>query len=75
MSIDLLNVYRVILLDGKWGVTEILNIQLNVVSVVNLVKAVGTAVEFFVHVTHFLVHAFSSLYPTEKLLREIIFNS
>uniref|UniRef100_A0A162AB83 SSD domain-containing protein n=1 Tax=Daucus carota subsp. sativus TaxID=79200 RepID=A0A162AB83_DAUCS len=38
------------------GVMAILNIQLNAVSVVNLVMAVGIAVEFCVHITHaFLV--------------------
>ncbi|KAL8135782.1 hypothetical protein AgCh_010405 [Apium graveolens] len=38
------------------GVMAILNIQLNAVSVVNLVMAVGIAVEFCVHLTHaFLV--------------------
>lgn len=42
----------------------ILNIQLNAVSVVNLVMAVGIAVEFCVHLTHaFLVRAFCSLIP------------
>ncbi|XP_059634533.1 uncharacterized protein LOC132276909 [Cornus florida] len=34
------------------GVMAILNIQLNAVSVVNLVMAVGIAVEFCVHITH-----------------------
>ncbi|XP_071923445.1 uncharacterized protein [Coffea arabica] len=38
------------------GVMAILNIQLNAVSVVNLVMSVGIAVEFCVHITHaFLV--------------------
>lgn len=47
----------------------ILNIQLNAVSVVNLVMAVGIAVEFCVHITHaFLVDAFCSLYPSFVLL-------
>lgn len=34
------------------GVMAILNIQLNAVSVVNLVMAVGISVEFCVHMTH-----------------------
>ncbi|KAF9608783.1 hypothetical protein IFM89_011552 [Coptis chinensis] len=34
------------------GVMAILNIQLNAVSVVNLVMAIGIAVEFCVHITH-----------------------
>ncbi|MED6146660.1 NPC intracellular cholesterol transporter 1 [Stylosanthes scabra] len=34
------------------GVMAILNIQLNAVSVVNLVMSVGIAVEFCVHMTH-----------------------
>ncbi|CAK9178319.1 unnamed protein product [Ilex paraguariensis] len=37
------------------GVMAILNIQLNAVSVVNLVMAVGIAVEFCVHITHAFV--------------------
>lgn len=37
----------------------ILNIQLNAVSVVNLVMSVGIAVEFCVHITH----AFSVSFP------------
>lgn len=45
--------YKMILVQG---VMAILNIQLNAVSVVNLVMAVGIAVEFCVHITHaFLV--------------------
>ncbi|GJZ54734.1 Niemann-Pick C1 protein-like protein [Tanacetum coccineum] len=34
------------------GVMAILNIQLNAVSVVNLVMSVGIAIEFCVHITH-----------------------
>lgn len=34
------------------GVMAILNIQLNAMSVVNLIMAVGIAVEFCVHITH-----------------------
>lgn len=34
------------------GVMAVLNIQLNAMSVVNLVMSVGIAVEFCVHVTH-----------------------
>lgn len=34
------------------GLMAILNIQLNVVSIVNLVMSVGIAVEFYVHITH-----------------------
>lgn len=38
------------------GVMAILKIQLNAVSVVNLIMSVGIAVEFCVHITHaFLV--------------------
>ncbi|XP_057974422.1 uncharacterized protein LOC131162209 isoform X2 [Malania oleifera] len=40
------------------GVMAILNIQLNAVSIVNLVMSVGIAVEFCVHITHaFLVNS------------------
>lgn len=45
--------------DVMQGVMAILNIQLNAVSVVNLVMSVGIAVEFCVHVTH----AFSVSFP------------
>lgn len=38
--------------DNLQGVMAILGIQLNAVSVVNLVMAVGIAVEFCVHITH-----------------------
>lgn len=42
------------------GVMAILKIQLNAVSVVNLVMSVGIAVEFCVHITHaFLVSLLS----------------
>lgn len=46
----------VMILVDLLGVMAILNIQLNAVSVVNLVMSVGIAVEFCVHITHaFLV--------------------
>ncbi|CAH1435314.1 unnamed protein product [Lactuca virosa] len=46
----------VMILVDMLGVMAILNIQLNAVSVVNLVMSVGIAVEFCVHITHaFLV--------------------
>ena len=42
------------------GVMAILNIQLNAVSVVNLVMSIGIAVEFCVHISHaFSVSMFS----------------
>ncbi|KAH0684970.1 hypothetical protein KY285_022517 [Solanum tuberosum] len=54
-SAIILLVLTMIVLD-LMGVMAILNIQLNAVSVVNLVMAVGIAVEFCVHITHaFLV--------------------
>ncbi|KAI3517965.1 hypothetical protein L1887_06233 [Cichorium endivia] len=46
----------VMILVDLLGVMAVLNIQLNAVSVVNLVMSVGIAVEFCVHITHaFLV--------------------
>ncbi|KAK4351829.1 hypothetical protein RND71_027347 [Anisodus tanguticus] len=54
-SAIILLVLTMIVLD-LMGVMAILEIQLNAVSVVNLVMAVGIAVEFCVHITHaFLV--------------------
>ncbi|KAF3628716.1 putative serine/threonine-protein kinase Cx32, chloroplastic-like [Capsicum annuum] len=54
-SAIILLVLTMIVLD-LMGVMAILKIQLNAVSVVNLVMAVGIAVEFCVHITHaFLV--------------------
>ncbi|XP_019187240.1 PREDICTED: Niemann-Pick C1 protein-like [Ipomoea nil] len=54
-SAIILLVLAMIVLDIM-GVMAILNIQLNAVSVVNLVMSVGIAVEFCVHITHaFLV--------------------
>lgn len=38
--------------DALQGVMAILDIQLNAISVVNLVMSVGIAVEFCVHITH-----------------------
>ncbi|CAH9050115.1 unnamed protein product [Cuscuta europaea] len=46
----------VMIVVDMMGIMAILNIQLNAVSVVNLVMSVGIAVEFCVHITHaFLV--------------------
>ncbi|XP_024990952.1 NPC intracellular cholesterol transporter 1-related protein 1-like isoform X4 [Cynara cardunculus var. scolymus] len=42
----------VMILVDLLGVMAVLNIQLNAVSVVNLVMSVGIAVEFCVHITH-----------------------
>ncbi|GJV44485.1 Niemann-Pick C1 protein-like protein [Tanacetum coccineum] len=42
----------VMILVDLLGVMAILNIQLNAVSVVNLVMSVGIAIEFCVHITH-----------------------
>ncbi|VFQ72905.1 unnamed protein product [Cuscuta campestris] len=42
----------VMIVVDMMGVMAILNIQLNAVSVVNLVMSVGIAVEFCVHITH-----------------------
>ncbi|XP_075511720.1 uncharacterized protein LOC142547346 [Primulina tabacum] len=54
-SAIILIVLAMIVVD-MMGVMAILNIQLNAVSVVNLVMSVGIAVEFCVHITHaFLV--------------------
>ncbi|KAG5542769.1 hypothetical protein RHGRI_015771 [Rhododendron griersonianum] len=50
-SAIILLVLAMIVVD-MMGVMAILNIQLNAVSVVNLVMSVGIAVEFCVHVTH-----------------------
>ncbi|XP_002510680.3 NPC intracellular cholesterol transporter 1 isoform X1 [Ricinus communis] len=50
-SAIILLVLAMIVID-LMGVMAILNIQLNAVSVVNLVMAVGIAVEFCVHITH-----------------------
>ncbi|KAI3459954.1 hypothetical protein Pfo_016617 [Paulownia fortunei] len=50
-SAIILLVLAMIIVD-LMGVMAILNIQLNAVSVVNLVMAVGIAVEFCVHITH-----------------------
>ncbi|KAM1909294.1 hypothetical protein ACFX13_038070 [Malus domestica] len=50
-SAIILLVLAMILVD-LMGVMAILNIQLNAVSVVNLVMAVGISVEFCVHMTH-----------------------
>lgn len=48
--------------DTLQGVMAILKIQLNAVSVVNLVMSVGIAVEFCVHITHaFMVNTSLSL--------------
>ncbi|XP_050204981.1 uncharacterized protein LOC126655019 [Mercurialis annua] len=50
-SAIILLVLAMIVID-LMGVMAILNIQLNAVSVVNLVMAVGISVEFCVHITH-----------------------
>ncbi|KAK3038828.1 hypothetical protein RJ639_028550 [Escallonia herrerae] len=51
------------------GVMAILNIQLNAVSVVNLVMSVGIAVEFCVHITHaFLVSSGNRNQRTKEAL-------
>ncbi|GAB2243546.1 hypothetical protein Droror1_Dr00023674 [Drosera rotundifolia] len=56
-SLITLLVLAMILID-LMGVMAILNIQLNAISVVNLVMSVGIAVEFCVHITHaFLTNA------------------
>ncbi|XP_074263841.1 uncharacterized protein LOC141586488 isoform X2 [Silene latifolia] len=56
-SLIILLVITMIVLD-LLGVMAILGIQLNAVSVVNLVMSVGIAVEFCVHITHaFMVSA------------------
>lgn len=61
VNIALINVESIILVvfllhclhdDVVQGVMAILNIQLNAVSVVNLIMSVGIAVEFCVHMTH-----------------------
>ncbi|XP_020260992.1 Niemann-Pick C1 protein-like isoform X2 [Asparagus officinalis] len=50
-SLIILVVLAMIVID-MMGVMAILKIQLNAVSVVNLVMAIGIAVEFCVHITH-----------------------
>ncbi|KAK9129235.1 hypothetical protein Sjap_009722 [Stephania japonica] len=50
-SAIILGVLAMIVVD-LMGVMAILNIQLNAVSVVNLVMSIGIAVEFCVHITH-----------------------
>ncbi|KAF8405539.1 hypothetical protein HHK36_010446 [Tetracentron sinense] len=50
-SAIILLVLAMIVLD-LMGVMAILNIQLNAISVVNLVMSIGIAVEFCVHITH-----------------------
>ena len=45
------------------GVMAILNIQLNALSVVNLVMAVGIAVEFCVHTTHAFSVSINPFFP------------
>ncbi|OVA00612.1 Sterol-sensing domain [Macleaya cordata] len=50
-SAIILLVLTMIVID-LMGVMALLNIQLNAVSVVNLVMAIGIAVEFCVHITH-----------------------
>lgn len=53
----ILLVSAMIVLD-MMGVMAVLNIQLNAISVVNLVMSIGIAVEFCVHITHaFLVNS------------------
>ena len=53
---------KLMICDTMQGVMAILKIQLNAVSVVNLVMSVGIAVEFCVHMTHaFLVNTSLSL--------------
>ncbi|KAB2626246.1 Niemann-Pick C1 protein-like [Pyrus ussuriensis x Pyrus communis] len=67
-SVIILLVLAMILLD-LMGVMAILNIQLNAVSVVNLVMAVGISVEFCVHMTHaFLVSTGDKDQRTEEAL-------
>uniref|UniRef100_A0A2P2KIC2 SSD domain-containing protein n=1 Tax=Rhizophora mucronata TaxID=61149 RepID=A0A2P2KIC2_RHIMU len=59
MSAIILVVLMMIVVD-LMGVMAILNIQLNAVSVVNLIMSIGIAVEFCVHIAHaFLVSIFS----------------
>ncbi|KAH9621532.1 hypothetical protein KSS87_014435 [Heliosperma pusillum] len=54
----MLTVFKLLHGDSLQGVMAILGIQLNAVSVVNLVMSVGIAVEFCVHITHaFMVSA------------------
>lgn len=45
------------------GIMAILNIQLNALSVVNLVMAVGIAVEFCVHITHAFSVSINPFFP------------
>lgn len=53
---------KLMICDTLQGVMAILKIQLNAVSVVNLVMSVGIAVEFCVHITHaFMVNTSLSL--------------
>ncbi|KAG5246598.1 NPC intracellular cholesterol transporter [Salix suchowensis] len=63
-SAIILLVLAMIIVD-LMGVMAILNIQLNAVSVVNLVMAVGIGVEFCVHITHAFsvsIASFSTFY-------------
>ncbi|GKE31441.1 Niemann-Pick C1 protein-like protein, partial [Tanacetum coccineum] len=58
-SLGIIVLVLVMILVDLLGVMAILDIQLNVVSVVNLVMLVGIAIEFCVHITHaFLVYYF-----------------
>ncbi|GJU74637.1 gypsy type transposase [Tanacetum coccineum] len=51
-SLGIIVLVLVMILVDLLGVMAILDIQLNVVSVVNLVMLVGIAIEFCVHITH-----------------------
>lgn len=51
------------------GIMAILKIQLNAVSVVNLVMSVGIAVEFCVHITHAFTVSCHSLLSSDHLIQ------
>lgn len=48
-------------MDLVQGVMALLNIQLNAVSVVNLIMSIGIAVEFCVHISHAFMVRFELL--------------
>lgn len=63
-----------IVLLNPQGLMVVWDIQLNAVSVVNLVMAIGIAVEFCVHITHaFTVSSSFSFYLNVHATNDLLF--
>lgn len=59
-------------MDLVQGVMALLNIQLNAVSVVNLIMSIGIAVEFCVHISHAFMVRFELLEQPPPLSLDLV---